>query len=67
MSKHLERLNTVVKLQLGNDKEVSADTARALAQEVINDRYRKIIKENLRFEDALELIEELSNTKKRGK
>lgn len=67
MSKHLERLNTVVKLQLGSDKIVSEDTAKALAQEVINDRYRKIIKENLRFEDALELIEELSKTKKRSK
>lgn len=64
MSKHLERLNTVVKLQLGNNHNITEDTAKTLAQEVINDRYRKIFKENMRFEDALELIQELKITKK---
>lgn len=65
MSNHLERLNTVVKLQLGSEHDISEETARTLAQEVINDRYRKIFKENMRFVDALDLLNELKN--KRGK
>jgi len=65
MSKHLERLNVVVKLQLGSEHEISEDTARHLAQEIINDKYRKIFKDNMRFIDALELLEEIKP--KRGK
>lgn len=65
MSKHLERLNYVVKLQLGADNEVSENTARALAQEVVNDRYRKIVKENLNFYQALELLAETKPVKGR--
>lgn len=64
MSKHLERLNAVIKLQLGESHTITKETARQLAQEVINDRYRKIYKENMRFIDALEILEELKPEKK---
>lgn len=67
MSNNLERLNNVVKLQLGTEHTVSSETARALAQEVINDKYRKIIKDNLNFYQALEILEELKTTKKAKK
>lgn len=65
MSKHLERINNAVKLQLGSEHVVSEETARILAQEVVNDRYRKIIKDNLNFKSAVELLAEL--TPKKGK
>lgn len=59
MSKHLKRINNAVQLQLGTEHIVSKETAIAIAQEVVNDRYRKIIKDNINFLQAIEMLEEL--------
>jgi hypothetical protein len=67
MNNHLERLNAVIKLQLGSEHTITEETAKILAQEVINDRYRKIFKDNMRFLDAIELLSDLKPTSKRGK
>lgn len=67
----IERIQRVVKLQLGADHEVPSAVLQKLVLEIISDKYRKIVVANIgSFEEALnvsKLYNILDNSKKKSK
>lgn len=61
----LDKLNHVVGLILGKEYVITEQTCAAICQEIVNDRYRKIIKDNVSFNEAVAFLSEINKPGKK--